>query len=129
MTGDGGVQVSLCDQYAAGSPNRVTFGLGEIRNPANNTVDYRTYLGDIVVSSGVLKAEFPFYPPDLSKPFDWKTFAKDTVKDVTIPSVGTVKFQLCDLTATPCSIDIPGGTKTGDVNCTATLASEKPFAP
>jgi hypothetical protein len=126
---DGGSAQALCDQFGAGSPNRVTFGLGDVKRPAENTVNYLMYFGDIVVANGVLKAEFPFYPSDLSKPFDWKGFAKDETRAVTIPSVGAVKFQLCDLTATPCSINIPGGTKTGDVNCTATLASEKPFAP
>lgn len=120
---------TLCQQYADGSQNRVTFTLGEVMTPAQNTDGFAMFFQQIKNANtpGDFYVNFGVYPTDLSSPVQYHSFSdNDNVRTYTLPK-GPVTFQMCGHTTQLCDVNMPGGSKSGDVNCTATLASDAPF--
>jgi hypothetical protein len=130
-TGDGGMGgddggASLCSMYGEGHPNRTTFGRGEIRVPAQNTAGWLMYFRKIEDIGGAFYTNFGVYA-GVSAP-TFYGFPENETRNVNVPTVGTVRMQLCDHTSLECSA-LPGGgsSGTGDPNCRATLAADMPW--
>jgi hypothetical protein len=113
--GDGGGPAELCTQYGPGDPHRAHFALGDSLSPGG-TAAYFMRFYQIVGSGDGRRAGFLYYPADLTTS-EGIGFNVGETKSKNIPGVGMVTFQLCELTANPCT------QSTGDPACAATLAS------
>ncbi len=124
---DGGAG-GLCAQYPNGSWNNNAFSGGTIMKPGSNTANYLMFLNALGDQGGTEYAVFGLYPQDLSSPIQYVAFSQGQTKTINIPSVGDMNFQLCSMTASPCSSP-PGGPVTGDTHCIAEVAADRPWAP
>jgi hypothetical protein len=124
--GDGGSGGGFCSRYGEGSPNRITFSLGQ---------EVRSGDGSACISKLIFKgisgdtAEFGMYAPPQTYPVGYWGIRVGEEKSVFFKGVGWTFLEPCAMTSSPCNITIPVGTKTGDVNCTVTLAGDRPWVP
>jgi hypothetical protein len=110
---DGGPS-SLCTQYGPGDAHRMLFHLEEDASPSGGT--YFFNFRGIGNATGVNRAIFTGYPASMSTSEGW-AFELGEQQTKNFPGIGVVTFELCEMTANICT------PSTGDLNCTATLAS------
>ncbi|MEW6035130.1 MAG: hypothetical protein AB1529_00820 [Candidatus Micrarchaeota archaeon] len=113
--GDGGGPAELCTQYGPGDAHRALFNLGDSKSPGGTGTYFMRFRQIVGTGTGRVGG-FLYYPADLSTS-EGIGFNEGETKTKDIPGVGTVTFQLCEMTANPCTAS------TGDPACTATLAS------
>jgi len=106
--------VSLCTQYGPGDPHRVEFQLEDEAIPSGTMYAFR-FRGIIGTGDGRISS-YTLYP--VTSPTSESvgfTIGRQFVKN--FPGVGDITFELCDMTANPCT------PSTGDSACKSTLAS------
>ncbi len=111
---DGGTPTGLCTTYGPGDPHRAVFMLDDEASPSGGTYFFK--FRELVDTGSELRAGFVFFPASMTTS-EGIGFSLGQTKVKNIPGVGDVSFQLCEMTASPCTLS------TGDPNCSATLAS------
>ena len=130
-TATGGSTASLCDQYPDGSPNRIKFNLGDVKNPDQSTT-MDMFFKLLVVSTtdpSQMIADFETFPSTLSSSPNLFALITMTPTTTTVQSVGSMTFEMCSSSSAACSIASPGLTNsiTGDASCFAVVAASLPF--
>ena len=118
-TGTGGAGgstsvIEICSVYGQGDPHRMTFGLGD--EAALTGDGHRYKLNNITVIGEELRAVFNHFEPGSSEADTLGFEAGDTGSYIS-PTLGKVRFQLCEMTPNECTLS------SGDQDCTATLAA------
>jgi hypothetical protein len=111
---DGGNPAGLCTQYGTGDPHRMVFHLDDEASPSGGTHFFK--FRELVDTGSELRAGFVFFPASMTTS-EGIGFSLGQTKVKNITGVGDVSFQLCEMSASPCTLS------TGDPNCSATLAS------
>ena len=130
-TGTAGSTASLCDQYPDGSPNRIRFNLGDVKNPdQSTTMDmFFKLLVQSTTDPSQMIADFETFPSTLSSSPNLFALITMTPTTTTVQSIGSMTFEMCSSSSAACSIASPGLTNsiTGDSSCYAVVAASLPF--
>ncbi len=121
---DGGTG-SLCALYGEGHQNRTTLTLGQEVRSTDDTCQSRLVFKGI---SGDL-ANFGMYAPPNTYPLSYWDVGVGEQEQPFFHDTGWASIELCAKTSSNCDITLPVGTRTGDVTCTVTIASDKRLLP
>lgn len=128
---DGGSDAgtSLCAMYGDGHPNRATFHLGDGRKIQDSSTQSTMVFKGITLHADGNEAMMGTFAPPETYPLGYQGFKVGVQRGIYFFGAGLTTVEPCSMTASACDITIPVGTKSGDVNCTVTIAADRPWAP